>query len=97
MPNVGLKFVIVSYYLATLISLDFRVTFIYLFLNIQKAIMLIKSAIVDNIHYINLITFYTSTLFFSCFAHPLGCVLYAVRYGMLEAVLQFEHVPLFAE
>ena len=44
--------------------------------------MQIKSVILDNIHYINFITFDMSTLFFSWFALlKLGCVLYTVKYG----------------
>ena len=44
--------------------------------------MLIKSVIIDNIHYINLIMFNISTLLFSWFALlKLGCILYTIKYG----------------
>ena len=44
--------------------------------------MLIKSVIIDNIHFINFITFNISTFFFSWFdLLKLECVLYAVKYG----------------
>ena len=55
---------------------------------IQKPIMQIKSVIIDNIHYINLITFKLITLFFLDLSAEIRmrliypCVLKAVKYGI---------------
>ena len=53
--------------------------------------MQVKSFIIDDIHYINFITFNISTLFFSWFAPlKLVCVLYAVKYGNCWQIIGVE-------
>ena len=76
-------------YMTTPIGLDFRITFIYM--SLFKKLLCRLKVIIDNIHYINFITFGIRTVFFFSWLALLkvGCVLYIpASYMPSNAVVQ---------